>query len=90
MNFVSSRLERAIGDLKVAMGDQVLRLDAKILSARPALEKHLGKEIILGVRPQDFEDASLVGTAPEGSRIKTHIELVQNLGTQTLVHFAVK
>jgi multiple sugar transport system ATP-binding protein len=89
MNFVSSRLERADGGLKVAMGDQVLKLDAKILSARPALEKHVGKEIILGVRPQDFEDASLVGTAPEGSRIKTHIELVENLGTQTLVHFAV-
>jgi multiple sugar transport system ATP-binding protein len=89
MNFVSSKLERANGDLKVAMGDQVLDLDRKILSDRPALEKHLGKEIILGVRPQDFEDASLVGAAPTGSRIKAHVDLVENLGTQTLVHFAI-
>jgi multiple sugar transport system ATP-binding protein len=89
MNFVSSKLERADGGLKVAMGDQMLELDRKILTDRPALEKHFGKEIILGVRPQDFEDAAFVGAAPESSRIKAHVDLVENLGTQTLVHFAV-
>jgi multiple sugar transport system ATP-binding protein len=89
MNFVSSTLERADGGLKAAVGDQVLRLDPKVLSARPALENHVGKEIILGIRPQDFEDAALVGDVPDGSRIKAHIDLVEALGTQTLVHFAV-
>jgi multiple sugar transport system ATP-binding protein len=89
MNFVSSRVERADGGLKAAIGDQVLRLDPKVLSNRPALENHVGKEIILGIRPQDFEDAALAGDAPEGSRIRAHIDLVEALGTQTLVHFAV-
>jgi multiple sugar transport system ATP-binding protein len=89
MNFVSSRVERADGGLKAAIGDQVLRLDPKVLSTRPALESHVGKEIILGIRPQDFEDAALAGDVPEGSRIKAHIDLVEALGTQTLVHFAV-
>jgi multiple sugar transport system ATP-binding protein len=89
MNFVSSKVERADGGLKAAIGDQVLRLDPKILSTRPALENHVGKEIILGIRPQDFEDAALAGNVPEGSRIRAHIDLVEALGTQTLVHFAV-
>ncbi len=89
MNFVSTRLERADGGLKAAVGDQVLRLDPKVLSARPALENHVGKDIIVGIRPQDFEDAALVGDLPEGSRLKAHIDLVEALGTQTLVHFAV-
>jgi multiple sugar transport system ATP-binding protein len=89
MNFVSSRVERADAGLKAAIGDQVLKLDSKVLSARPALESHVGKEIILGIRPQDFEDAALAGDVPEGSRIKAHIDLVEALGTQTLVHFAV-
>ena len=89
MNFVSSRLERADGGLKAAVGDQVLRLDPNALSSRPALESHVGKEIILGIRPQDFEDAALAGDVPEGSRVRAHIDLVEALGTQTLVHFAV-
>jgi multiple sugar transport system ATP-binding protein len=89
MNFVSSKLERADGGLTVNVGDQSVQLAEKVISDRPAIQEYAGKEVILGIRPQDFEDASLAGTAAERSRIKAHVDLAEVLGTQTLVHFEV-
>src|SRR5919106_565416 len=64
-------------------------LAQKVLSQKSALEKFVGKEIIVGIRPQDFEDASLAGDASDGSRIRAHIDLIEALGTLTLIHFEV-
>jgi multiple sugar transport system ATP-binding protein len=89
MNFVSSKLDRADGGLKVTIGDQTVTLAQKVLSQKSALEKFVGKEIIVGIRPQDFEDASLAGAAGDRSRIKAKVDLAEVLGTQTLVHFEV-
>ena len=89
MNFVTTQLERTDGRLEARIGHEVLELSEECLANRPALSNHIGKEIILGIRPQDFEDASLKPDAPKGSRIKATVELVEALGTETLIHFEV-
>jgi multiple sugar transport system ATP-binding protein len=90
MNFLSSRLERGNGNYAVDIGRQRIELDERLFQRRPALREVEGREVIVGIRPQDFEDAALAGEAPQHSRIKVVPELVEVLGTETLVHFDVE
>src|SRR3954453_355382 len=48
-------------------------------------------DLIAGVRPEDFEDASLVGDArDQGTTFRAHIELVESLGSELYAHFTVE
>ena len=42
---------------------------------------------MLGIRPEDMEDASLVSDAPAERRIKAEVELREALGSDVVVHF---
>jgi multiple sugar transport system ATP-binding protein len=89
MNFFASQLEESDGKLQITMGDQRIAVSKDVLEHRPALKGQAGKEVIIGVRPQDFEDADFKSDAPADSRIKVKIDLVEAIGTETLVHFEV-
>jgi multiple sugar transport system ATP-binding protein len=45
--------------------------------------------VVLGIRPEDMEDASLVADAPPDHRIVSTVDLVEALGSDLLVHFAI-
>jgi multiple sugar transport system ATP-binding protein len=47
-----------------------------------------GREIILGIRPEHFEDARLVGDKP-GGRFTTRIDLVESMGSDVYAYFGV-
>jgi multiple sugar transport system ATP-binding protein len=47
-----------------------------------------GREIILGIRPEHFEDARLVGDKP-GGRFTTRIDLVESMGSDVYAYFSV-
>jgi multiple sugar transport system ATP-binding protein len=90
MNFAVSKLEKQNGELSFTLGDQTVTIHEKVVSERPALQKYSGREVVLGIRPQDFEDASLRSDAPEDCRLRVNVELVEAIGTETLVHFDTK
>ena len=49
-----------------------------------------GASFIAGIRPEDFEDASLVGGEKErGATFRTNIDVVESMGSELLVHFSV-
>jgi multiple sugar transport system ATP-binding protein len=48
-----------------------------------------GRNIILGVRPEHFEDARLVGDKP-GGRFSTRIDLVESMGSDVYAYFSVQ
>ena len=89
MNFASSTLEEAGGGLSVKLGDQTLKIAESDVKNRPALKTYRGKEIVLGIRPQDFEDPEYAPESGEGTRLKVKIELIEAVGTETMVHFSV-
>ncbi len=50
-----------------------------------------GREVIAGVRPESFEDASLVGDAKDrGSTFTAQIELVESMGSEKYAYFSVE
>ena len=44
--------------------------------------------MILGIRPEDFEDASLESDAPSDRRVKVRCDLTEPLGAEVLVYFS--
>src|SRR6187549_2043265 len=61
MNLVTADLERSDGDVRAAFGSYRLRLDRATLERHPALSGYEGRRVVLGIRPEDIEDATVLG-----------------------------
>ena len=59
-------------------------------TARPALASYEGRPVILGIRPEDLEDASLAPDTPADKRLRGVVELREALGSELMVHFTVE
>ena len=84
MNFMGGTLEE--GKLRTGLGDIPLtgRLQ-QLLSSSGA-----GREMIVGIRPEDFEDASLVASEVRhnGITFPATIDVVESLGSEKYVYFS--
>ncbi len=89
MNLVEASLERSNGTLAAVLGDQRISLDDDVLAARPALKSFEGRDVVLGIRPEHLEDASLVRDLPEGKRLRAEVELTEALGSELMAHFKI-
>jgi multiple sugar transport system ATP-binding protein len=89
MNMIEATLARANGGLAADIGSQKIVLGEELLSTRPALKEFEGKPVILGIRPEDLEDAALASDTPPDRRIKGEVLLREALGSEILVHFGV-
>jgi multiple sugar transport system ATP-binding protein len=87
MNLVGADLERDNGSLYARFGDHRLRLDDEVLARRPALKAFEGKPLILGIRPEDLEDAALTGEAPPDRRLAATVDIREDMGSEVFVHF---
>jgi multiple sugar transport system ATP-binding protein len=87
MNLVSARLERDDGHVVARFGDNAVSLSPETLARRPAVEGYVGRDVVLGIRPEDLEDAALAGNGE--ATIAGRIRLTEALGSETVVHFDV-
>ncbi|GAA2699525.1 ABC transporter ATP-binding protein [Micromonospora olivasterospora] len=86
MNFLPAavedgRLRTALGDVPV--GDRIRRQLSRADAPR---------ELILGIRPEHFEDAELVddGTRRRGMEFEAPVDIVESMGSDKYVYFAVE
>jgi multiple sugar transport system ATP-binding protein len=89
MNMVKATIERADGGLAAKLGSQTIALGDETLSDHPELKSYEGKDVILGIRPEDLEDASLAPDAPGDRRLKGEVVLEEALGAEIMVHFTI-
>ena len=89
MNLVGADIVRSDGDFSVQFGENRLRLDDQTLAERPALPTFEGKRVIVGIRPDDLEDASIVTGAPDDRRFSAIVDIREDMGSEVFVHFAV-
>jgi len=90
MNLLEATIAGSDGSLVVELGDVRLAIPDDVLSRRPTLRGFVGKQIVLGIRPEDMEDAALVSDAPTDRRISSTVGLREALGSDVIVHFHVK
>jgi multiple sugar transport system ATP-binding protein len=89
MNLVEATLDRKNGTAEVAFGSHRLTVPETVVGDRPGLGRYVGRELVLGIRPDDFEDASLVNDAPPDARVQVDVDLRETLGREAYLHFAV-
>ena len=89
MNMVEARVNRTDNGLIVTFGAYRLVVDAGLVAKRPALSAYEGKKVILGIRPEDFEDAGFTAEAPTERTLDTVASLREALGSEVLIHFSV-
>jgi multiple sugar transport system ATP-binding protein len=90
MNMVEAKLSTSDGSGVVEFGGYRLAVPPQVLSARPELKAFEGKPVIVGLRPEDMEDASLVPDAPADRRIRTSVILREALGADVVAHVRVQ
>ena len=89
MNLVGADLAQANGHLVASFGEHELVLDSGALAARPSLTDFTGRRVILGIRPEDMEDAAVAGEAPEGRRLAATVDIREDMGSELFLHFGV-
>jgi multiple sugar transport system ATP-binding protein len=89
MNMALGRLERTDGGITVSLGGATVQVPASVASARPALASYAGREVAVGIRSEDMEDASLARDAASRARLTTSVALTEALGSEIVVHFPV-
>jgi multiple sugar transport system ATP-binding protein len=86
MNMVEATLSSSNGSMTAKIGSQEIALDD--VSKRPALKRYDGRTVIVGIRPEDLEDASLT-EADERHRLRGEIVLTEALGAELMAHFTI-
>jgi multiple sugar transport system ATP-binding protein len=89
MNMLEATVERRNGGYAVTAGSQTLALDDEVYAQRPSLKELVGKPVVLGIRPEDLEDAALAPDTPPDRRLHGTAELTEALGSEVMVHFRV-
>jgi multiple sugar transport system ATP-binding protein len=89
MNMVEAELTGSNDAAAVEFGGLGLEVPDEVFSERPDLKGYVGKRVILGLRPENMEDASLVSEVPEDRRLRATVSLREALGADVLVHFAI-
>jgi multiple sugar transport system ATP-binding protein len=89
MNMLDATI-RSNGGLMATIGDQTIALGPETLQTHPGLTAYDGKRVIIGIRPEDLEDAALEADVPADRRLRGRLELREALGSEIMAHFAIK
>jgi multiple sugar transport system ATP-binding protein len=85
MNFLPGRLE---GDtVKMPFGD--IALSEKLRSRLQREGGQGAKDVIVGVRPEHFEDAAIEGDVGDRMKFRTKVDVVESMGSEIYVYFDV-
>ena len=89
MNMVEATIEPSNGTLAAAVGSQRIVLGDEKLNAHAALRAYEGRKVILGMRPEDLEDAVLVPETAPDRRLRGSVVLREALGSEIVAHFVI-
>jgi multiple sugar transport system ATP-binding protein len=88
MNLVEGKLVRDDGTAVVFAGHK-LPIPPEVLQQRRGLENYIGRDVIIGVRPSDFEDAAFV-QSQDRPVIKAEVAIAEELGSEVNVIFPIE
>jgi multiple sugar transport system ATP-binding protein len=70
------------------LGEQTLQLPSR-LRDETAIGGYKGREVVVGIRPENLTDAATAGEDGGGRRLQGTVDLVEALGAEKLVHFHI-
>src|SRR5436305_1621042 len=88
MNMLEGSFERDRDALNCRVGTAALALPPELLNARPTLERHLGRPIAVGIRPEALDEPGR-RAGGDGGRLRGRVQAVEALGPEQLVHVEI-
>jgi multiple sugar transport system ATP-binding protein len=82
MNMLEGQVDRGPDGVVVNLGDTRLQLGDQRLAS------HVGRTVVVGIRPEDLEDTA-IANGEAGGRLRGRVELREALGAEVLVHFTI-
>jgi len=89
MNLAEATIVRDNGRLAVEIGEHTLTLSPELVAFRPKLESYVDKRVVVGIRPENLEDAALEPDTPDDQRLRGVVVLREPLGSEIVAHFTV-
>jgi len=90
MNMLQARLEGENGTVSAVVGEQRIRLSDRCTTNRPGLRAFAGRDVVLGIRPENLEDAAVASEAEEGDFLRGEVVLREALGSEIMAHVAIE
>jgi len=90
MNLYEGSIITSNGGFSIQLGDQSIRIPESLVASRKSLEGRIGESLVVGIRPEDLEDAALDPNHPEDQRLHATIDVREALGAETLLHFGLR
>ena len=87
MNFSSAKIAKMNGDIIVDTGDLAVTLPA---SKKDVYAEHIGKEVVLGIRPEDLHDPNFIPPGvDQQSLIEAKVDVMEMMGNEVFVYLKV-
>lgn len=89
MNFITAKVEKRGNEIHLLFGKDDIKLPegkAKRLEG----SDYIGKEVIMGIRPEDLHDEAVFLESMPDSIVEGKIEVVEMLGSETLLYMVVE
>ena len=84
MNFVYANVVVKNGSIELSFGNDQIDYNGKKLDELKAFEN---KEIVMGIRPEAFEDGNYANESEFSESIKVSVSLLEQLGSDSYIHF---
>lgn len=84
MNFFDARLEAGEGEA-MTVDTGVFKITVPPIKSKP-FRSHLGKEVILGIRPEDIHDISYQPPGITPAPLEANVEVIEQMGHEMIIY----
>ena len=88
MNFINANLTQRADGLYLEFGEELVKLPEGKAS-KPELKEYIGKEVVLGIRPEDIHDDEAMLAAQPTSVVNAFVDVTELLGAETYLYLTV-
>jgi multiple sugar transport system ATP-binding protein len=88
MNLVQAELAAANGKVEARFRSGSLAVPKSVTDARPGLAAFAGKRVVLGIRPEDLDDAALA-RFEASAVLPVQVDIREDMGAEVYAHFRV-
>jgi len=89
MNLFRARLAGEGDAVTLELGSHRLSVPASVIAAHSKLQRSGMREVIVGIRPEDMDDAALNPGHPANQRLTSKVLITESLGSDQMVHFGI-
>ena len=89
MNFINATLTQKDDGVYFVFGNQSVKLpDGK--ASKPELKAYIGKEVVLGIRPEDMHDDEGYISTAANAVVDANVEVTEMLGAETYLYLLIE